>query len=186
MWMKIWWIDKWPCSDIRWRLVVRRMIVVWILRMGFLIDGAIWDNVLLIELYATSLISSIFVSIFVFIISSCYFVGVSNLVMLVMLSLSRSFHKLIIWTEFLWYGVTRAIPVFLWCSFFKAVFILWDFGWYLCELFFMLVYLGTCIGNFCKHSIDVFIQGFHIILMFVGHGSHGFDVIVNFVEVIFW
>ena len=49
----------------------------------------------------------------------------------------------------------------------------------------MLVHIGTCIGKFCKHIIYVFIQGFHIRLMFVSHGSHGFDVILNVFEVRF-
>ena len=49
------------------------------------------ENVLLMELDASALSSSIFVSIFMFSISSCSFIAGSNLVMLVMLSLSRRF-----------------------------------------------------------------------------------------------
>ena len=49
----------------------------------------------------------------------------------------------------------------------------------------MFVCLGTCIGKFFNNSRDVFIQGFHIIVIFFIHGSHGFDVIVNVVEVRF-
>ena len=49
----------------------------------------------------------------------------------------------------------------------------------ICELFFLLVCIGTCIGKFFKHSRDVVIQGFHIRVMFV---SHGFDFIVNVVK----
>ena len=46
----------------------------------------------------------------------------------------------------------------------------------------MLVCLGTCIVNFCKHSRDVVIQGFHIRVMSV---SYGFDFVVNFFKVRF-
>ena len=49
----------------------------------------------------------------------------------------------------------------------------------------MLVCLGTCIGKFCRHSRDVLIKDFHTRVMFVSHGSHGFDVIVNVSEVRF-
>ena len=50
----------------------------------------------------------------------------------------------------------------------------------------MLVYLGTCIGEFCKHRRYFFTQGFLIGVMFVSHGSHGFDVIVDVVEIRFF
>ena len=51
----------------------------------------IGENVLLMELDASDLSSYIFVSIFMFSISSCSFIAVSNLVMLAMLSFSRRF-----------------------------------------------------------------------------------------------
>ena len=43
----------------------------------------------------------------------------------------------------------------------------------------MFVCLGTCIGKFLKHRIDVFIQCFHIRVMFVSNGIHGYGVILN-------
>ena len=46
----------------------------------------------------------------------------------------------------------------------------------------MFVCLGNCIGKFCKNSIDVIIQGFHIRVLFF---SHDFDVILNVFKIRF-
>ena len=46
----------------------------------------------------------------------------------------------------------------------------------------MLVCFETCIGKIFKNSRNMFVQGFHIRVMSV---SHGFDVILNVVEVVF-
>ena len=94
-----------------------------------------------------------------------------------------SFHKLIIWTTFMWSGVTRARSVFIWWSVSRGGLHRLRVWMKSMWIFFLIVYLGTCIGNFCKHIRYVVIQSFHIRVMFV---SHGYDVIVNFVQVIFW
>ena len=39
-------------------------------------------------------------------------------------------------------------------QFVKAVFISWEFRWNFCKIFSLLVCLGTCISNFCKHIIN--------------------------------
>ena len=72
-------------------------------------------NVWLMELDASALISSNFVSIFVISISSCSFIDVSNFWCWRCSVCQGGFHKLRIWTKFLWFLVTRAGSVFTWC-----------------------------------------------------------------------
>ena len=77
----------------------------------------------------------------------------------------------------------QGLDLYLFYShFIEEVSIDWEFWWNIYGLFFLFVYLGTCISKFCKHIRYVFIQGFHIRSMFL---SHGFDVIVNVIKVIF-
>ena len=67
----------------------------------------IGENVLLMEIDASYLKSSIFVSTFVLGISACSFISVSNLVVLVMLTFQGGFHKPRIWIKFMCSGVIR-------------------------------------------------------------------------------
>ena len=97
-----------------------------------------------------------------------------------------SFNKLVIWKKICymeWQGLDMC---FFDDQFLEAVFIVWEFWWNLYEFFLLFVYLGTCIGKFCNHSINVIIRGFHISVVFVSHESHIFYGIVNVVKVRFW